>query len=150
MNHKTTVFKKTDDIYQLKLKASRALYSEVERKFGSMPFTLRSCEDEKKAKMGLVETVTHKLVEPFNVLHEKEGEYVAQFKFTLLLLPGGGHRITGLPLDLDMIESEHKVEDETLVSLLQKSACPSKKKNKKKKALAKALEGDVNSPKSED
>lgn len=114
-----------------------------------MPFTLRSLEDEKKAKMGLVENVTHKLVEPFNVLHEKDGEFVAQFKFTLLLLPGGGHRITGLPLDLDTIESSCKIEDESLLSLLQRSACP-KNKKKKKAALAKVLGDVVNSPKSED
>ncbi|XP_076341895.1 proliferation-associated protein 2G4-like [Tachypleus tridentatus] len=90
MDTRTTVYKKTDEIYQLKMKASRAFFSEVE-KFGNMPFTLRALEDEKKARMGVVECVNHKLIEPFTVLYEKEGELVAQFKFTVLLMPSGSH-----------------------------------------------------------
>ena len=39
-----------------------------------MPFNLRSFESETKAKMGVVECVTHKLVEPFQVLHEKDSK----------------------------------------------------------------------------
>lgn len=31
-------------------------------------------EDEKKAKMGVVECVNHKLIEPFTVLYEKESK----------------------------------------------------------------------------
>jgi len=33
----------------------------------------RSFEDEKKAKMGIVECVKHSLIEPFTVLYEREG-----------------------------------------------------------------------------
>ena len=35
---------------------------------------IRSCEEESKARMGVVECLNHKLVEPFTVLYEKEGE----------------------------------------------------------------------------
>ena len=35
--------------------------------------TCRAFEDEKKAKMGVVECAKHELVEPFNVLWEREG-----------------------------------------------------------------------------
>ena len=38
---RTTVFKKTDATYQLKLKTSRAVYSEIAQKFTTMPFSLR-------------------------------------------------------------------------------------------------------------
>jgi len=38
-----------------------------------MPFNLRNFEDEKKAKMGVMECVNHKLIEPFQVLFEKTG-----------------------------------------------------------------------------
>jgi hypothetical protein len=48
-------------------------YSEVTHKHGSMPFNLRNFEDEKKAKMAVVECVNHKLIEPFQVLYEKSG-----------------------------------------------------------------------------
>jgi hypothetical protein len=40
-----------------------------------MPFTLRAFENETKARMGVVECVTHRLVEPFQVLYEKDGKF---------------------------------------------------------------------------
>merc|ERR1712045_960914 len=135
---KVTVFKKTDETYMLKMKNSREFFSAVSKKHGPMPFTLRSCENETKAKMGVVECVTHKLIEPFQVLYEKEGEHVAQFKFTVLLMPNGPHKITGIPLDLDMVESEKSIEDADIQKLLKTSANP-KSAKKKKKAAEKAV-----------
>ena len=32
-------------------------------------------DDEKKARMGVVECAKHSLMEPFNVLYEKDGEH---------------------------------------------------------------------------
>lgn len=129
---RATIYKKTDEMYQLKMKASRAVLSDVDKKFGVMPFTLRYFDDEVKAKMGLKECVNHKLIEPFPVLHEKENELVAQFKFTVLLMPTRSHKITGLPVDMSMYKSEHKIEDESIVKLLQGSNPTSSKKKKKK------------------
>ena len=152
-NTKTSIYKRTDEIYQLKMKASRALLSEVDRKFTSMPFTLRALEDEKKAKLGVIECVTHKLLEPFNVLYEKEGELVAQFKQTVLLTSSGTQRITGLPLDLSLFESEHKVEDETLKSLLAQTVDEIKapvKKDKPSKEKKVGEKGDAAAAKVED
>ncbi|TGZ57886.1 Uncharacterized protein DBV15_07289 [Temnothorax longispinosus] len=62
---RVTIYKKTEETYQLKLKASRMFYSEVSHKHGLMPFNLRTFEDEKKAKMAVVECVNHRLIEPF-------------------------------------------------------------------------------------
>lgn len=73
-NTRVSIYKKTDETYQLKLKASRMFYSEVRTKHGNMPFNLRDFEDERKAKMGVVECVSHKLIEPFQVLYEKPGK----------------------------------------------------------------------------
>ena len=64
--------------------------------------------------MGVVECVKHELVEPFNVLFEREGEYVAQFKFTVLLMPNGPMRITGLPFESENYDSKFSVKDEEL------------------------------------
>ncbi|XP_076342036.1 proliferation-associated protein 2G4-like isoform X4 [Tachypleus tridentatus] len=75
---------------------------------------VRALEDEKKARMGVVECVNHKLIEPFTVLYEKEGELVAQFKFTVLLMPSGLHKITGEAVDWDMYETEHDIKDDTI------------------------------------
>merc|ERR1711879_140695 len=89
MDTRTTVYKKKDTMYALKMKASRQFLSETEKKFLLMPFTLRAVGDEKKAKMGVVECVKHDLMQPFNVLFEREGEFVAQYKQTVLLMPNG-------------------------------------------------------------
>jgi len=129
---RTTVYKKKDFIYQLRMKSSRVFLSEVEKRFSLMPFTLRHFEDEKRARMGVIECAKHDLVEPYPVYQEKDGEFVAEFKFTLLLMPNGQMKITGLPLDLDLYESEYKITDSDIKQLLT-SSTQKKKKNKKKK-----------------
>ena len=68
------MYKKTDETYMLKGKHAREFFSNVSKKFGTMPFTIRMMENETKAKMGVVECMQHRLVEPFQVLYEKEGE----------------------------------------------------------------------------
>jgi len=135
---KITVYKKTEDTYMLKMKTSREFYSKVSKQFGTMPFNLRSMEEEKKARMGVVECVTHKLIEPFQVLFDKEGAYVAQYKFTVLLMPNGPHKITGLPFDDAICKTEKSIEDAEIQKLLKTSANP-KAAKKKKKAAEKAV-----------
>ena len=115
LDSKITIFRKTDEIYNLKLKSSREFFGKVSRNHGTMPFNLRSFDDEKKARMGCVECLSHKLLDPYPVLCEKNGEFVSQFKFTVLLMPNGQNKITGMPLDLETIESEHKIEDQELL-----------------------------------
>lgn len=39
---------------------------------------------------------------------------MAQFKYTVLLMPNGLMKITGTPLDLKAYESEHSIQDEEL------------------------------------
>jgi curved DNA binding protein len=129
---RTTVYKKKDFIYQLRMKSSRVFLSEVEKRYSLMPFTLRHFEDEKRARMGVIECAKHDLVEPYPVYQEKEGEFVAEFKFTVLLMPNGQMKITGLPIDLDLYESEYKIMDSDIKQLLT-SSTQKKKKNKKKK-----------------
>lgn len=73
---KVSIFKKTDENYQLKMKASRALLTEIRAKHGNMPFNLRHFEEETKARMGVVECVSHKMIEPFQVLHEKPSKSI--------------------------------------------------------------------------
>ena len=142
---KVTIYKKTDETYMLKMKNSREFFSAVNKKHGAMPFNIRGFESETKAKMGVVECVTHKLVVPFQVLYEKEGiyrlffrfgrgkncipndtffllfigEHVAQFKFTVLLMPNGPHKITGLPFEEELFSSEHSVKDADIQVLLR-------------------------------
>lgn len=138
---KVSIFKKTDENYQLKLKASRALITEVRNKHGNMPFNLRHFEEETKARMGVVECISHKMIEPFQVLYEKPTEIVAQFKFTVLLMPSGINLVTGLPFELDQYESENNILDAEMKELVlseipNKSAKHKAKKNAANKGAA--------------
>ena len=67
----TTVFKRAlDEQYHLKLKASRLVFSEINKKFPTMPFSIRLL-DNKTSRLGLVECLAHSLLHPYPVLHEK-------------------------------------------------------------------------------
>lgn len=90
----TTIYKRAvDKSYHLKMKASRFIFSEISQNYPIMPFTARAL-DEKRARLGLVECVNHELLQPYPVLHEKPGDFVAHIKFTVLLMPNGSDRIT--------------------------------------------------------
>eukprot|EP00543_Licmophora_paradoxa_P000408 CAMPEP_0202443590 /NCGR_PEP_ID=MMETSP1360-20130828/2806_1 /ASSEMBLY_ACC=CAM_ASM_000848 /TAXON_ID=515479 /ORGANISM="Licmophora paradoxa, Strain CCMP2313" /LENGTH=400 /DNA_ID=CAMNT_0049059317 /DNA_START=92 /DNA_END=1294 /DNA_ORIENTATION=+ len=128
---RTTVFKRNVETnYRLKMKASRYVLSDVDKKFPTLPFTLRHFEDEKQAKMGITECVNHALVTPYPSLHEKSGE-VAHFKCTVLLLPSGTARVTGLSLP-EYLKIEGKEPDEETQAVLKELAEVAAKKAKKK------------------
>lgn len=131
---KVSIYKKTEENYQLKLKASRALLTEVKNKHGNMPFNLRHFEEETKARMGVVECVSHKMIEPFQVLYEKPSEVVAQFKYTVLLMPSGVNLVTGLPFNVEKYQSEHSITDPELKELVTSDIKPSKGAKSKSKA----------------
>ncbi|KAF9357191.1 Proliferation-associated protein 2G4 [Mortierella sp. NVP85] len=131
---RTTIYKKTSTNYSLKMQTSRAVLSDIAKKFGQFPFNLRQLEDERKARMGLLECTKHNVVANYDVMEEKEGEFVAQFLFTVCLIPSGPLRITNSPIDLEIIQSEKKIEDEEILKLLATEVRPKKKANKKKKA----------------
>ena len=66
---KTTIYQKDSTVtYQLKMKTSRAVFSEVQKKAGAFPFNVRVLEDEKRARLGLQEAVQHGLVKPYEVM----------------------------------------------------------------------------------
>merc|ERR1711918_321142 len=107
--------------YMLKTQKARQFITEVNRRFPTLPFTLRAIEDEQVARVGVSEARRHELLDEYPVLREKDNEFVAQFKFTLLLLPGGTKKITGFDIDEAKFSSEHKVEDEEMLKLLSSS-----------------------------
>jgi curved DNA binding protein len=132
---KSTVFKRNvENTYILKTQKARQFISEVSKRFPTLPFSIRSIEDEQVARVGVSEARRHELLEEYPVLKEKEGQFVAQFKFTVLLLPGGTKKITGFPLgDLEkQVVSACSVQDEAMKELLATSANPKKQKKKKK------------------
>jgi hypothetical protein len=66
---RTTIYQREHTVsYQLKMKTSRAVFSEVQKKAGPFPFNVRVLEDEKRARMGLQEAVQHSLVKPYDAV----------------------------------------------------------------------------------
>ncbi|KAL9676575.1 hypothetical protein QQ045_004789 [Rhodiola kirilowii] len=127
----TTIYKRAvDKNYNLKMKASRFIFSEISQKFPLMPFTVRSL-DEKRAKLGLVECVNHDLLQPYPVLHEKPGDFVAHIKFTVLLMPNGSDKITSHPLQ--ELQPTKTVDDPEIKAWLALSTKRKKGGGKKKK-----------------
>nr|CAG8586205.1 11707_t:CDS:2 [Entrophospora candida]CAG8619258.1 14036_t:CDS:2 [Entrophospora candida] len=133
-NKRVTVYKKTGNTYLLKMKTARLIFNEISQKFGPFPFPLRALEDEKKARMGILECSSHSLVSPYEVYQDKEGEFVAQFFNTVLLTKNGSIKITNTLFNPEAIKSDKKIEDEEILKLLATNLKPSKKKSKKKKA----------------
>ncbi|KAL2902090.1 ERBB-3 BINDING PROTEIN 1 [Bienertia sinuspersici] len=127
----TTIYKRAvDKNYHLKIKASRFILSEINQKFPIMPFTARALE-EKRARLGLVECVTHDLLQPYPVLHEKPGDYVAHTKFTVLLMPNGSDRVTSHPLQ--ELQPTKTVDDPEIKAWLALGIKTKKKGGGKKK-----------------
>lgn len=132
---KPTVFRKTGHEYQLKVKASRAFYSELKKNYPRLPFSLRDSKQkfqgvsEPQQRLGLNECLQHQLLHPFPVLSEKTDAVVAQFKFTMLLLPSGASKITGLPYPVTSTEKD--VTDEVIKGILATE--PRKKRRDAKK-----------------
>ncbi|KAJ3714206.1 peptidase M24, structural domain-containing protein [Lentinula raphanica] len=142
---RTTLYQRDSTItYQLKMKTSRAVFSEVQKKAGAFPFNVRFLEDEKRARMGLQEAVQHSLVKPYEVVYTPANTFVAAFHFTIALLPGGPSMITLPPVwyKPELVKTEKELEDEELKALLARNLRESKKSKKKKAAKNGAEAGD--------
>ncbi|XP_047321492.1 ERBB-3 BINDING PROTEIN 1-like [Impatiens glandulifera] len=127
----TTIYKRAVDMsYQLKMKTSRFIFSEISQKFPIMPFTARALE-EKRARLGLVECVNHDLLQPYPVLHEKPGDFVAHIKFTVLLMPNGSDRVTSRPIQ--ELQPTKTIDDPEIKAWLALATKTKKKGGGKKK-----------------
>ncbi|KAJ2746335.1 hypothetical protein GGI20_001457 [Coemansia sp. BCRC 34301] len=82
--------------YSLKLRTSRALFSEVSKRYSVFPFLLRDVLTANQAlRAGVQECVRSQLLVPFAVtLDKKAGAVVAQFKATVLCHYSGPIRVT--------------------------------------------------------
>lgn len=136
---RTTVFKRNIDItYDLKTKLARSFLNDIKSNCHDMGFSISLLDNELEARVGSSECLKHGHLEPFNVIEEKSGAVVAQFKWTvaiskkrLILL---AHR-TGLGFEVQPA-SDLLLKDETVGPLLQRTLedfTASKKKRKKNK-----------------
>jgi len=133
LDTRTSVYRKTAQVYQLKIKASRYVLNEISTRFNTMPFTLRAL-DEKRGRLGIVECLKHNVVESYPVLYEKDGEFVAQFKFTVLLLPNSIQKLN--TFNLPYVQSSCNITDPELQAILNLPL--TRKSNAKKKRRKKA------------
>jgi len=126
---RTTVYKRSlETMYMLKLKASRYLLQQINRKSPVFPFTLRSFDDERQARMGISEMASHNMVDPYPVLFEKDHEFIAQYKTTVFVLPK--QTIAAFtPALPEYVKSEYTCEDELVKKAL---ATPLKAEEEKK------------------
>lgn len=135
---RATVYRRNvEEKYLVKMKSSRAVLNEVDRRFPVFPFSFRALE-EKSARMGLVECLKHNLLDEYPVINTSDRSLTVHYKFTVLLVPAGTDRITGETIDLAAYPSEKKVEDEEILKILKEA--PMKKKSKKNKKSKKAAE----------
>ncbi|KAJ1607762.1 proliferation-associated protein 2G4 metalloprotease, partial [Cryptosporidium canis] len=132
-DHRSTVFKRAIETnYNLKSPIPRQFLSEVNKRFPTLPFSLNMISDEKVARLGVSECIRHNLLYSYPVMMERHGEYVAGFKCTLLLLPNGPKRISGLEFAQEKIcDSGFKVVDEEIRSILATPLSTKKKKKNK-------------------
>jgi len=130
---RTTVFKRElSTVYSLKMKSSRSFFSEMGKRFPTLPFAIRSFEDVTAAKVGVKECLEHDMLLAYPVLQEKAGEVVAQFKSTVAVLPRSTVVLAGaLPFDTERFAPTDSIQTESVKELVNRELW--KKEDKKKK-----------------
>ncbi|KAI9333684.1 peptidase M24, structural domain-containing protein [Obelidium mucronatum] len=129
--HPTTVYQRDVSAAQgFKLKASRNTFNTVTKNFGVFPFSSRGLFDLDPAhKLGLPEVVKSGVLCGRPVIVEQDGEFVAQFKATVMVLPGntGSMRLSA-PLNCPYVHSVGAVQD-NISTLLKQDVRVAKAKN---------------------
>lgn len=83
LQHRATLHRRTATRYGLKRPSSRATLSEIEKKFGTFPFSLRQLEDERAGKVGIVECVRGGVVRQYEVIGSTDAEPVSRLFTTI-------------------------------------------------------------------
>lgn len=83
LDNRATLHRRTTQTYGLKRPTSRKVLSEVQKKFGTFPFSLRQLEDERDAKSGVVECVRGNVFRQYEVVGEKDNAPVARLLTTI-------------------------------------------------------------------
>lgn len=136
---KSTIYRRaSDNDHLLKTQNAKKFMAEARRKSPDLPFSLRSFEDAAGAKVGVSEAKKHGLLNEYPVIKEKDGKPIVQFKYTVLLLPSGTKKVTGLTFSqADQFVTEKKLEGE-LATFVKSSMNPKKLKKKAAEAATAA------------
>lgn len=85
--NRTTLHRRTTLTYALKRPSSKKVLNEAVKRFGTFPFSLRQLEDERDAKVGVVECVRGNVFRAYEVVGDKDGEAVSRLLTTIGKLP---------------------------------------------------------------
>merc|ERR1711939_620736 len=120
--------------------SSRQTLSEVQKKFGTFPFSLRQLDDERAGKVGIVECVRGGVVRQYEVIGSTDNEPVDRLLTTIAITKNGLQKLAGPPQpNLEMFKSDKKITDEEILKILEQPlAKPSSNKTKKSKSAKKA------------
>lgn len=130
-DYKTSLYKLTGTNYAFKLKSSREVFKEFKAKSnGPFPYHVKNFQDAKRARLGLIEGVNHKVLLAYDVQTEKQGEYVAQYFTTFAITKKGILLFTTPSFNQDYYHTE-KVLSEELAQLLTEPIREPSKKDKK-------------------
>lgn len=127
----TTVYRKTDLTYQLKLRTSRQAISEVQKKCGQFPFNVKLLDDQKRVRMALQEPLNHGLLDAYDVVYEKDSKPVVQMFTTFAITKTGVIKLASAPAP----KVVPAVKNEELKQVLSTSLKTNKKKKKTEKKI---------------
>ncbi|KAL8841468.1 MAG: hypothetical protein Q9170_000931 [Blastenia crenularia] len=156
IDQRPTLHRRTTITYQLKRPSSRQTLSEIVKKFGNFPFSLRQLDDERAAKVGVVECVRSNVLRQYEVVIDKDNAPVARLLTTIAITKNGLIRLGAPPpLDVSKYKTDKKITDEQILKILEQPTARStgakgKNKKKKKKPAKKAAEEDGEESSSDD
>ncbi|KIX03777.1 DNA-binding protein, 42 kDa [Rhinocladiella mackenziei CBS 650.93] len=156
LDKRSTLLRRTTTTYGLKRPSSRQVLSEIVKKFGTFPFSLRQLDDEKAGKVGVVECIRSGVLREYKPAAEADGSPVSRLFTTIAITKNGITRLAAPPaLDLESITSDKKIEDEEILKILERpisksTGGKSKNKKKKKKPAKKAVAEEEDDDEDED
>ena len=83
LENRPTLHRRTTIHSGLKRPSSRQILSEIVKKFGTFPFSLRQLDDERAGKVGIVECVRSGVVRQYEVIADKDGSPVSRLFTTI-------------------------------------------------------------------
>lgn len=120
LENRPTLHRRTTLTYALKRPSSRKILSEVVKKFGTFPFSLRQLEDEREARVGVVECVRGNVFRQYEVVGDKDGEAVGRLLTTIAITKNGITKLGSAPApDLSKYKTDKKITDEEILKILE-------------------------------
>ncbi|KAK6198061.1 curved DNA-binding protein [Scheffersomyces amazonensis] len=132
-DYRTSLFKLTGNSYALKMKLSHKVLSDFKSKSNNQPFpyNIRNLDEPTKARGGLAEPTNHKVLLAYDIVGEKEGEFVAQFFTTVAITKNGIVKYTSPTFDPELYKSDKQINDEDIKTVLSEPLRVAKKKVEK-------------------